>query len=457
MAVMGKVEIKIPLVTWRDGRPRFWPGAALRRLGYAGEDLRHGKSGSWFSLDEAIAWSAAKVAEIDDRRRAIAAGQTTPRKAANDVRRAAAARGGVSVAELFTAFRDTNPRMNGVSQVEGRKVRKALSAGTVRFYRGAISQLENFDGGLAWHEPAADLTARVLAGLIDRYETQHGLAQTRALRATISAVYAWGATRAGKYRVARNPVADLEETLPVLPPRVRVGTIEEMLQLLAVADCLGFPEIGDAIALGLFTGQRQNDRLALSDMQLTAEGIRFQQSKKGGQPLLIPAIAPLQTRLEAMRARRHDWRVNIGGNSLPPYPNVLLDERQRRPWDANTYGKAFRAIRHAAATGQVEDTPFARRMLRNVSVGEADPVPARLAAAGLSPMPSLADFHDQDCRDTAVTWLALCGCDKWQVASITGHTLSSIDTILKHYFGAHPDLARGGMARLEAYWKRMVG
>jgi RNA 3'-terminal phosphate cyclase len=67
-------------------------------------------------------------------------------------------------------------------------------------------------------------------------------------------------------------------------------------------------------------------------------------------------------------------------------------------------------------------------------------------------MPSLSDFHDQDLRDTAVTWLALAGNDEIRIASITGHSLGSIKTILKHYLGMHPELARSAIARLVAWY-----
>jgi len=67
---MGKVEISIPLVTWSDGRPRFFASPAARALGYAGEDLCHGpelrgrRIGAWFSLEECMAWSQARQAEL---------------------------------------------------------------------------------------------------------------------------------------------------------------------------------------------------------------------------------------------------------------------------------------------------------------------------------------------------------------------------------------------------------
>lgn len=440
---MGKVEIKIPLVTWRDGRPRFWPSAAQRLLGYAGEDLRHGKAGPWFTLEEAIAWSERRQLELADKRASIAAGETTAKKMANAAERARLA-GVVTISQLVEAFLDRNPRMKGVPIIDGKKRRMPLAAATVRGYRGSARLLEHLEDGAAWHEPADDMTPKVLTGILDRVEVKHGLAQARAMRAMISAAYGFGRSKAGGYLVKHNPVAGLENTLPVLEPRIRVGSIAEMVHFVACCDALGFPDVGDSIMLGLYTAQRQADRLALEDQKITSEGILFHQRKKGGQPLLIPMIEILRERVVAAATRRAEWRLN--------YPHVLIDERLRRPWDDHRYRKVFRVLRHAAAFGRLEAvkgkvTRTAEQLLGKLDVG------AMLAGAGLKPMPSLADFHDQDLRDTAVTWLALAQNDKWEIASITGHSLKSIDEILKHYFGLHPDLARSGMAKMEK-WRR---
>lgn len=440
---LGKVEIKIPLITWRDGRPRFWPSAAQRLLGYAGEDLRHGKAGPWFTLEEAIAWSQRRQEEIAEKREQIAAGETTAKKLANAAERARLS-GVTTISQLVEAFLDKNPRMKGVPIIDGKKRRMPLAAATVRGYRGSARLLEQLEDGAAWHEPADDVTPKVLTGILDKVEIKHGLAQARALRAMISAAYGFGRSKAGGYLVKHNPVAGLENTLPVLEPRIRVGSIAEMVHFVACCDALGFPDMGDSIVLGLYTAQRQADRLALEDSKITSEGILFHQRKKGGQPLLIPMIEMLRDRVVAAAARRADWRLN--------YPHVLIDERLRRPWDDHRYRKVFRVLRHAAAFGRLEAvkgkvTPMAEQLLGKVDIASV------LAGAGLKPMPSLADFHDQDLRDTAVTWLALARNDKWEIASITGHSLKSIDEILKHYFGLHPDLARSGMAKMEK-WRR---
>ena len=58
-------------------------------------------------------------------------------------------------------------------------------------------------------------------------------------------------------------------------------------------------------------------------------------------------------------------------------------------------------------------------------------------------------FHDL--RGTTVTKLALAGCTVPEIASITGHSMMQVKSILeKHYLARDPQLARGAIAKLEA-------
>jgi hypothetical protein len=59
-----------------------------------------------------------------------------------------------------------------------------------------------------------------------------------------------------------------------------------------------------------------------------------------------------------------------------------------------------------------------------------------------------ADFHFQDLRDTAVTWYARAGCTVPEIAAITGHSLRSIYSILKHYLALDAHLADSAVAKL---------
>lgn len=426
---MGKTTITIPLVTLRPDaaganfRPRYIPGKKHRKLGLKGQDLKHA-DGRWFSLEECLAWSAAQELRVAELERAA------PRARRQLVRGNA----GITVAELFERWWAT-PRMKGVRVVEGKKEREPLAANTVDFYKAGAKRLEELDDGLVWFSPANAVTAEMLThperGVLHRIEVARGLNVARCVRATGSSAWGWAKS---KGLVDANPFKGLDYDMPVPAPRIRVGSIAEMQQLVKAADFLGRPEIGDSIVLGLWTGQRQSDRLALVDGQETSDGFVFRQQKKHGQPLLIPPSPELRVRLAAMRARRHDWRVN--------YPHIILNEEARAPFLKDWYKHLFARIRDAAAKGIPGET-------------SGRPGPERDNPTWLlEPMPSLAGFHDQDLRDTAVTWLALAGCSKPEIASITGHSLKTIDEVLKHYLGMHPELARSAIAKLVTWFEQ---
>lgn len=448
---MGKVEIRIPLVTWRDGRPRFFASAVHRALGYKGEDLRHGKLGAWFSLDECIAWSKARQAELEEKRAAIAAGETTPRKTANATRRARAA-GVVTISQVMETFR-SSPRMAGREIVQGKKRRRALADTTIRFYSGAIRCLENFEEGRWWHEPAADLTAPVLDGLIDAIEQAHGLSQARAVRGVVSVAFGHARTKQGGNLVAHNPVADSQVTLPMTPKRLRPATVQEFVTLLAAFDALGLHDAGDLFCSGLWTGQRQADRRSLAESRITADGIVFEPHKKDeeGQRLLIPMASMLARRLDAAQLRRRAARVTRLHNDQP----VFLWEAGGIAWSEGRYGKIYRMVRHALAsggrpaidaTGKVDKEWLA--LFRGRDVG------AELRAAGIEALPSLADFTDQDLRDTCISWLPRAGANKWELAGFSGHAFAGRENVLGHYLSIDPEFARAGMKKLEVWFAR---
>lgn len=455
---MGRVEIKIPLVTWRDGRPRFIPGAAARALGYQGEDLRHPpldrrgrRVGPWFNLQEAIDWSAARVAEIADKRSSIEAGETTAKKAKAAIARARRA-GLVTVGQLVESFLDPvkNPRMAGRPIVDGKKKRPALAANTVRFYRTSARCLENFDDGYVWQELAVHISGKALSGILNDIEVKHGLAQARAVRAMLSAAYGFGRGSPRNW-VSHNPVGDLEQTLPVLEHDVRPATVEEFVTFIAGCDALGFPDLGDVVCAGPWTGQRQNDRLALMESQITDDGILFEPHKKQRrrERILIPVAQMLNARLQAARERRRDWKVEPFRKNDRP---VFYCDATKQPWKADWYRKVFRVVKHAVAFGTLETnekglvTREATMLLGNVDIT------ARLAAAGIKPLASLDEVSDKHLRDTCLSWLPLAQANKFEIAGFSGHAFGQDDKILKHYVAIPPEFARSGMVKLEAWF-----
>jgi hypothetical protein len=61
-------------------------------------------------------------------------------------------------------------------------------------------------------------------------------------------------------------------------------------------------------------------------------------------------------------------------------------------------------------------------------------------------------------RGTAVTRLALVGCSEAEIATITGHSLSNVRSILdKHYLHRDIELARSAITKLEMGYAKPAG
>ncbi|WP_057464495.1 hypothetical protein, partial [Pseudovibrio sp. POLY-S9] len=361
---MAKLQIKIPHIAWRDGRPRFNPGPGLRRLGYKGEDLKD-SAGNWLGLEASIQWANKRSEEVEARRKAIKMGAKTQQPK----RRAPI----FSVSTLISHWHQS-PKF------------EKLAPKTQEWYRQMGNTLSNFDEEF-WAAPAAGISTPIAYGLFEALEISKGLTTARGIIATCRSAWSYGKL---KGLVGDNPFKELGMSTPA--PRLRVGSIHEMKQLIAAADACGRPEIGDAIMIGLCTGQRQGDRLSLIEESREEGRIKLRQNKTGAL-VSMPELAEVTKRLNAAKARRANWKVK--------YPQLVQDETAQKPFSITSkhYSRKFREIRQYAVKG--------------------DP------AKGLKATPSLTDFTDQDLRDTAVTWLANARCQIPEICAITGHSLES--------------------------------
>lgn len=150
------------------------------------------------------------------------------------------------------------------------------------------------------------------------------------------------------------------------------------------------------LLLALWTGQRQGDLLRLTWTAYDGTKIRLRQSK-GGVRVTIPVGAPLKVALdEAARSKTS--------------PTVLLNT-DGLPWT----GDGFRS-----------------------SWGKAQ------RKAGI------ADVTFHDIRGTAVTRLAVAGATEAEIATITGHSLKDVRSILDaNYLHRDPRLAEEAIRKLE--------
>ena len=156
------------------------------------------------------------------------------------------------------------------------------------------------------------------------------------------------------------------------------------------------------LLLALWTGQRQGDLLRLPWSAYAGDELRLRQSKTGAR-VVIPVAAPLKAALDA----------------TPKRGPIIVTSTIGRPW-----------------------TPGGFRAQFSVACKKA----------------GIAGLTFNDLRGTAVTRLALVGCTEAQIASITGHSLREVGSILDaHYLHRDVELARTAITKLEmGYAKRVA-
>ena len=148
------------------------------------------------------------------------------------------------------------------------------------------------------------------------------------------------------------------------------------------------------LMLALWTGQRQGDLLRLPWSGYNGKHVRLRQGKTGTR-VVIPIGEPLKIRLDA----------------TPKRSTIILTNSDGKPWTSD----GFRA-----------------------SWGKA------CKAAGV------VGVTFNDLRGTAVTRLALAGCTEAEIATITGHSLRGVRTILdSHYLSRDPALGESAIRKLE--------
>lgn len=414
---MSKRANPHPHVAWRDGRPRFVPGAALRDLGYTGKDLRH-DDGNWFTKGQAVDWSANFGKELKARMAAekraacakpiasAAAGSTTAR---NRTFTRPSRPALYTLEHLFKEWTDpkVNPKFN-------KEIPRCYSHNTIRDYTSKKNVLLAFDPDLAASAVEA-LDKPILRGLFDELWANKGLATAKGTILVLSSAISWAILR-GKVKLPSNPATQLKMETP--DPRIRFATRKEIDALVKAADRIGRPEIGDMIVFAVWTGQRQSDRLAFTDKGLL-NGRRYFRQLKTGAIVAIKQAPELEARLKQAAERRKKAGI--------VHPHVILDEKQKKPFNGYHYRHLFKDVRDAAVAGDIKN--------------------------GVKPCKSLEDFWDLDLRDTSVTWQALAGATIPEIIAVSGHTMESATRILKHYLARHPEMADASIGKMISWYE----
>ena len=176
--------------------------------------------------------------------------------------------------------------------------------------------------------------------------------------------------------------------------RDKVWTLDDELSFLERAP----RHLHLALQLGLWTGQRQGDLLRLTWAAYNGERITLRQSKTGAR-VIIPVGSPLKAALDATTKRSPVILVNSDG----------------KPWTENGFRSSWKKA---------------------------------CIAAGI------VGVTFNDLRGTAVTRLALAGATEAEIATITGHTLRDVRSILDaNYLHRDPALAEAAIRKLEARTK----
>ncbi|MBI5112906.1 MAG: tyrosine-type recombinase/integrase [Rhodovulum sp.] len=235
---------------------------------------------------------------------------------------------------------------------------------------------------------------------------------------TLSAAYKW-ARKSTHWRGMINPCSELG--LPKPGRRVVTWTIDEVRAIVAAADhpAIDEPEIGDAIVLGLFTGQSRGDILSLRGGGISDGIIRLIRGKTGKR-LEIPVIPPLAERLDRMKARR----CRTGFTA----PELVLSKHSGKPLTGHDFAHRFIDLRRRVAAG--------------------------IPDAGLAPFPTVADTQFRDLRDTLLSWLSDAGCDLQRIAGVSGHEIASVAQVIPHYIAPGRADAAQAMTALEAWMEQ---
>jgi integrase len=158
-----------------------------------------------------------------------------------------------------------------------------------------------------------------------------------------------------------------------------------------------------ALTLALWTGQRQGDLLALTWANYDGTHIRLTQ-RKTDKCVIIPVGKPLRAALDAQRESLIESDHMRRGIHI-------LQTSFGQPWTRYGFSASWRK---ACAISGVEDLTF------------------------------------HDLRGTAVTRLALVGCNEAEVATITGHSMKDVGNILDaHYLHRDSKLAESAIHKLE--------
>jgi integrase len=263
---------------------------------------------------------------------------------------------------------------------------RTLADSTRRGYVALITRIEKEFSDF----PLAALTDRRTRGVFmawrDKIAAASGRRQADYAWSVLARVLSWGLDRG---LVAANPCTHGGQLYRGSRAEKIWTDADEAMFLERAPAHLHLP-----LLLALWTGQRQGDLLRLPWSAYDGKHIRLRQSKTGRR-VVIRVGAPLKLALDAAAKRS----------------TIMLTNSEGKPWTSD----GFRASWRKACT-----------------------------AAGI------VGVTFNDLRGTAVTRLALAEASEAEIATITGHSLRDVRSILDaHYLARDPALGDSAIAKLE--------
>jgi integrase len=167
------------------------------------------------------------------------------------------------------------------------------------------------------------------------------------------------------------------------------------------------PDMGLALLIALHTGQRRGDILGLRWANYDGFAISLRQGKTKTD-VFIPCTTQLRDALDARKA------ALVSGNRRAEDlgDETILLNTEGNPWTKSAFRSAW-------------DRAFEKTRIDD-------------------------DIHFHDLRGTAVTRLAEASCTVPEIATITGHSLTTVTKILERYLARSQTLSRSAISKLQA-------
>lgn len=439
---------------FRAGRPRWIPSPSLRKAGWRPRDLKGAPDANGVAafLSEGLSRDAAR-----DINAAVAAwrrGELVPGDYAAIAPEGAAHTIGLPVAvdrlaigKLLDAY-STSREFLGSPDPSGR-MRGGLAVTTQRGYLKSLKRMVDVLAGYAVlpdkADPAAmaDYTLAVAtirashvtilqpvetpAGMVnllyDAYWALHAAAGVHQAYAVLAAASAWlkWCQKHQSSSIRRSWASEVSRDTP--PGRIRPWTVEEFRAMVAAADAIGLPSIGDSIVLGLDSSWSYADRAVLpwsrlvADRLRTANALNDPDAERAGRQKTGRVGGALLTSMGRARVAL----IRARHSAMDAHPtHVLISEATKQPYDpeGSHYRRQFDKVRqHAAKT-----------------------------------VPSCRDIRDQDLRDTAFTWMKNAGLSDDGIASRTLQSRKHIGELGDaHYGEIGPEISDPAAALFDAY------